>query len=108
MYRGDSRIIQLTVRLGQAPVNIAGCTLTFTASCASPAASMTGSTSDGSVSITNPAGGLAIFPVMPARTSGFPNQRIVLTYQWVMIDLTDTTTTLEEDILEIRPNVGGS
>jgi hypothetical protein len=105
MFRGDSRSMLLKVRYRGQPSNITGCTLTFTGVSASPAASLTGSTTDGSVSISNAAAGEAVFSIGSSLTSSFPNRKIVLTYQWVMIDLTSLVTTLEESTLEIRPNL---
>lgn len=105
MFRGNSATIQLTAQLGGVPFNITGCTLTFSASSASPAASLSGTTADGSVSITNGPLGQAIFPITPAMTSGFPNQNFTMTYQWVLTDLTGKVTTLEEGTLAIRRNI---
>lgn len=105
MYRGNSAVISLSVVFDGAPVDITGCTLTFRATCASPAASLEGSTSDGSVTITNGPLGTAIFTITPSMTSGFPNSNFVMTYQWVLVDLTNKTTTLEEDTLAIRRNI---
>ena len=105
MPRGDSRILQLTVLKDEKPVPITGCKLVFTAVCGSPAASLHGTTDDGSVIITNGPGGVAIFPIQPALTSGFPNIRIPMTFTWVLTDLTDVVTTVETGRLTIAPNL---
>ena len=105
MFRGDSRVVLLRVLFDGRPYDITGCTLTFSASSASPAASLTGSTSSGAVSIKDGPKGLAIFPITPAMTSGFPNLNFEMVYQWVLIDLSLETTTLEEDTFVIRRNI---
>lgn len=105
MPRGDSRTLQVTVVLNGAPVDITGCTIVFTAVCGSPAASITGTTADGSVSITNGPGGVAIFSIQPRMTNAFPNVRIPMTFTWILTDLTGTVTTLETGKLTIIPNL---
>ena len=105
MYRGTARIVELTVTLQGEPVNIAGYTLTFLAVLASPYARLTGTTSDGSISITDAPNGKAIFPIQPAMTSSFPNRKLVLVYQWTGFDAQGVPVTLEENTLRILPNL---
>jgi hypothetical protein len=105
LYRGDSGVILLRVLFDERPYDITGCSLVFNASSASPAASLTGSTAGGQVSIKDGPKGLAIFPIMPAMTSSFPNLNFTMTFQWVLTDLTETVTTLEENTFAIRRNV---
>jgi len=105
MPRGDSRVLQVTVLLNGAPVDITGCKLVFTAVCGSPSVSLSGTTEDGSVIITNGPGGVAIFPIQPSMTSSFPNVRIPMTFTWVLTDLTGTVTTVETGRFTIAPNL---
>ena len=115
MTQGDTRRFQVTLTTpavvptrgptpAPSPVDLTGCTLTWTLTAADGTVVAQHSTTDGYVAVQGPAtAGVAVVTVLPADTSGLPARDTLLTYRWTLVDALGNRTTTETDSFLVTP-----
>ena len=108
MTRGETRRVQLTVRLNGVPVNLTGATLEFCAQSFEPHTEcrLDLSTADGSITVEDPRSGVATLTINPSDTLPFPNVLVEFDTEWSLTDaFGNVTSVLKDQRMSVGPTL---